>query len=98
MAGYLIANYRITNPDAYNAYIPAVMPTLRAHHAEVVVADYESDPVEGQPAAVTIVIRFPSRAAARAWYDSPEYQAIVGLRTDNSEGFVVFANEFVTPR
>ena len=47
---------------------------------------------------VTIVIRFASKAAARAWYDSPEYQKIVGLRTYNSEGVVVFADEFVMPR
>lgn len=97
MAGYLIANYRITNPEAYAAYPPAVIPTLLAHRAEVLVADYESEAVEGEPGSVTIVLKFPSKAAARAWYDSPEYRDIVGLRTDNSEGFVVFANEFVMP-
>jgi len=97
MAGYLIGNYRITNPEAYRAYPPAVMPTLRAHSGEVLVADYESDPVEGEPASVTVVVRFPSKEAARAWYDSSEYQAIVSLRTDNSEGILVFADEFVMP-
>ena len=97
MAGYLIANYRITNPEAYEAYPRAVLPTLVAHDAEVLVADYESERMEGAPAAVTIVLKFPSKEAARAWYDSPEYQKIVGLRTDNSEGFVVFADEFVMP-
>jgi uncharacterized protein (DUF1330 family) len=98
MAGYLIANYRITNAQAYGAYPPAVIPTLMAHNAEVLVADYESEPVEGEPASVTIVLKFVSKEAARAWYDSPEYQEIVGLRTDNSEGFVVFADGFVMPR
>ena len=95
MAGYLIANYRITNPEAYRAYPPAVMPTLMAHGAEVLVADYDSDPVAGEPASVTIVIKFPSKEAARAWYDPPEYQEIVGLRTDNSKGILVLADEFV---
>ena len=37
-------------------------------------------------------------AAARAWYDSPEYQKIVDLRTDNSEGVLILADEFVMPR
>ena len=36
--------------------------------------------------------------ALRNWYDSPEYQAIIALRTDNTEGNMVFANEFVMPR
>jgi uncharacterized protein (DUF1330 family) len=35
MAGYLIANDRITNQEAYAAYPPAVMLTLVAHGAEV---------------------------------------------------------------
>jgi len=97
MAGYLIANYRITDAAAYEAYPPAVIPTLMAHGAEVLVADYESEAVEGKPASVTIVLKFPSKEAVRAWYDSPEYQQIVGLRTENSEGFVVFADGFVMP-
>ena len=31
MAGYLIANYNITNPEGYQAYIAAVGPTIVAH-------------------------------------------------------------------
>ena len=94
MPGYLVANYRLTNPEAYQAYVPAVLPTLEAHGAEVLVADYESEAIEGTPHSVTIVVRFPSKEAARAWYHSPEYQAIVNLRTDNADGFVVFTEHF----
>ncbi|MEO6028952.1 MAG: DUF1330 domain-containing protein [Candidatus Binatia bacterium] len=97
MAAYLIANYRITNPEAYGAYPSAVLPTLAAHGAEILVADYASEAIEGQPSSVTVVARFPSKEAARAWYDSPEYQAIVRLRTDNTEGFLVLADGFVMP-
>ena len=35
------------------------------------------------------MIEFPDRAQARAWYDSEAYQAIVALRTDNSESDVI---------
>jgi uncharacterized protein (DUF1330 family) len=97
VSAYLIANYKLTNPTAYQSYVHAVMPTLEAHGAEVLVADYESEAVEGAPHSVTIVLRFPSKEAARAWYQSPEYQAIISLRTDNADGFVVFADHFTTP-
>ena len=97
MSAYLVANYKLTNPEAYRAYVPAVLPTLEAHGAEVLVADYESEAIEGAPHRVTIVLRFPSKEAARAWYRSPEYQAIIKLRTDHSDGFVVFAEHFTTP-
>jgi uncharacterized protein (DUF1330 family) len=97
MAAYLVANYRITNSEAYGAYPPAVISTLAAHGAEILVADYETEVVEGQASSVTVVVKFSSKEAARAWYDSPEYQEIVHSRIDNSEGFVVFTDEFAMP-
>ena len=74
-----------------------IIPTLAAHGAEILVADYGSEVVEGKPASVTIVVKFSSKEAARAWYDSPEYQAIVRVRTDNTEGFLILADGFVMP-
>ncbi len=97
MAGYLIANYNITNPEGYQAYIAAVGPTILAHQGEILVAGEGSEAVEGEPGAVTVVLKFPSKEALRAWYDSPEYQEIIHLRTDATEGALVFADEFVMP-
>ena len=97
LTAYLVANYRITDPESYGAYPPAVIPTLVAYGAEILVADYASEAIEGRPSSVTVVVKFPSKDAARAWYDSPEYREIVGLRTDNSEGFLLLANEFAMP-
>ena len=92
MSAYLVANYRITNPDGYAAYPPAVAPTLEPFGGELVIADFDSEAIEGQPSPVTIVVKFPSKEAAKAWYQSDEYQAAVNLRTDNTEGFVVFVD------
>jgi uncharacterized protein (DUF1330 family) len=97
MAGYLIANYRITNAEGYQAYIAAVGPTILAQGGEILVAGPGSEAVEGEPGPVTVVLKFPSKDALRAWYDSPEYQEIIHLRTDNTEGSLVFADEFVMP-
>ena len=33
-----------------------------------------------------IVIGFPDRASARRWYESPAYQEILPLRTENADG------------
>jgi uncharacterized protein (DUF1330 family) len=91
MAGYFVANYRITNQAQYKEYLAAVGPSLLAHGAERVIVDRDSDLLEGSAGEVTVVLRFPSKAAAKAWYDSPEYQAIIHLRTDSSEGVGVIA-------
>jgi len=96
MAGYLIANYRITNIEAHKAYPPAVIPTLLACGAEVLVADYESEIIEGEASSVTVVLKFPSKEVARTWYKSGDYQAIIHHRIDNTEGFVLFTDEFAT--
>ncbi len=94
MASYLIGNYKITNPKGYQAYPAAVRPMILAHGGEILVAGPGSIPVEGHPEPITVVLKFPSMEALRGWYDSPEYQEIVHLRTDNSVGQVIFADEF----
>jgi uncharacterized protein (DUF1330 family) len=91
MAGYFIANYTITNQAGYQRYIAAVGPILQAHGAENVVIDRDCVPLEGSAGQVTVVLRFATKAAAHAWYESPEYQAISHLRTDNTEGIAVIA-------
>ena len=89
MAGYFVANYRITNPDGYQDYLAAVGPTLQAHGAETVVVDRGCELLEGSAGPVTVVLRFATKAGADAWYHSPEYEAIRHLRTDNTEGVAV---------
>jgi uncharacterized protein (DUF1330 family) len=91
MAGYFVANYTITNQAEYQQYLAAVGPVLEAHGAERVVVDRACDPLEGSAGQVTIVLRFATMAAATAWYQSPEYQAIIGLRTDSTEGVAAIA-------
>lgn len=97
MAAYLIANYDITNEQGYQSYVAAVGPTILGHGGEILVAGPGSEIIEGNPGAITVVLRFPSMEALRGWYDSPEYQQIIALRTDNTQGGLVFANEFVMP-
>ena len=91
MAGYFVANYTITNPAGYKEYLAAVGPSLEAHGAERIVIDRDSELLEGSAGQVTVVLRFATKSAAEAWYESPEYQAIMHLRTDSSEGIGVIA-------
>lgn len=91
MAGYFIANYTINNQAEYMQYVAAVGPVLEAHGAERIVIDRDSELLEGSAGQVTVVLRFATRSAAKAWYESPEYQAILPLRTDSTEGIGVIA-------
>lgn len=97
MASYLVANYNITNQDGYNQYLAVVGPTIGSHGGKILVAGPGSTAVEGNPGAVTVVLEFPTRDALEGWYNSAEYQEIIHLRTDNSEGGLIFADEFQMP-
>jgi uncharacterized protein (DUF1330 family) len=92
MAGYFVASYTITNHAEYAQYLSKVGPVLEAHGAEGLVVDFDSEPLEGSPGQVTVVLKFPTKAAARACYESPEYQAIIHHRRDNTEGHAVLAD------
>jgi uncharacterized protein (DUF1330 family) len=87
-----MAKYRITNQQGCQRYLELVGATTAPHGAEVPVADFDSQIVEGSACPVSIVVRVASREAALGWYNAPECQAVVRHRQDNTDGFVLFAN------
>ena len=91
MAAYLLGNLKVTNPEGFTKYRELVAKTIADHGGEYIVADVNSVPVEGDPEHLSVVLKFDSMEALQGWYDSPEYQEILALRTDNSEGIVTFA-------
>lgn len=60
-------------------------------------AAYASETEEGSPGPVTVVVRFASKEAARAWYESDGYQTAMAIRTANTEGTAVLHDGFVMP-
>ena len=65
---------------------------IQAAGGELVVFDAGAEVVEGSPPGPqTVILKFEDSKAARAWYDSPDYQAIVGKRLDATEGFAVIS-------
>ena len=92
MAAYFIAQYVVKNPDLYREYQAGAGPTIQAAGAELVAFDVAAETVEGTPPGPqTVVIKFESTEAAKAWYNSPEYQAVVGKRLEATEGFAVIS-------
>ena len=65
-------------------YISRIDATLAPYDGRFLVHGGRLDPVEGTWDGDLVVIGFPSLAAARAWYDSPDYQALVPLRVEHS--------------
>ena len=92
MAAYFIAQYVVNDPALYAEYQGGAGPTIQAHGAELVSFDVAAETIEGTPPGPqTVVIKFDSVEAAKAWYNSDEYQAVVGKRLQATEGFAVIS-------
>jgi len=88
--GYLIANITVTDPDRFEAYREAVPPLIAAHGGRYIVRGGKTEAVEGtDPYRRLVVLEFPSLAAAKAFYESPDYAPVLRIRLAASEGQVV---------
>ena len=86
MPAYLIVNVSVTgSPAALAEYRERVGATVEPYGGRYLARSSSPDVLEGEWAADQVVlVEFPDIESARAWNDSPEYQAIVPLRTDNA--------------
>lgn len=84
MTAYILFQCR-GRPDAaeFEKYKLAVRPTLKPYDVKVLALHPALDQVEGDETTHDLaLLEFPDLATAQAWYRSPEYQAVIGLRTE----------------
>ncbi len=92
MAAYFILHCQVHDLDKLRQYQAGARPTLVAAGAEVVVFDAKTETVEGEsPGSSTVILKFDDIDAAKAWYNSPGYQAVLGLRQEAADGIALFA-------
>ena len=78
--GYVIFTEAIPDREAMDPYSQAAMPTIMGA-ANVLVASQDAEVLEGEwHGNQTVVLEFESVEAARAWYQSEDYQAAIPLR------------------
>jgi uncharacterized protein (DUF1330 family) len=73
-------------------YLERIDATLAPFSGRFVVHGGEIEVLEGDWSGNLVVIEFPDRDRARAWYRSDAYQAILPLRTQNASGEVIFVD------
>jgi len=83
--GYWIGHVDVTDPEGYKAYMAADMVPFGKFGGRFLVRGGAREVVEGKVRARTVVIEFPSYAAALACYRSPDYQAAATLRKGKAE-------------
>ncbi|MGN7295430.1 DUF1330 domain-containing protein [Rhizobium sp. SAFR-030] len=82
----LLRNVRLN--DGIVAYLCGIDATLEPFGGRFIIHGGRKEVLEGAPSDDLIVIGFPTMEAARSWYASPAYQALIGLRSQGADGDV----------
>lgn len=89
-AAYVIGNITVKNPEKWAEYRSKVPATLAQWGAELVFRGKKVEVFSGIHEHIdTVVIRFPNAAAAKNWYQSSDYQALVPLREQGADMVLV---------
>lgn len=93
MTVYALVELEITNMEGIAPYLQAVSDTIAAHGGKYLVQAGNTEVVEGGLGEypLKVILEFPSMAAAKGWYNSPQYQAILPHRLKNSKCNFVWA-------
>lgn len=92
MSAYVIVDVHVEDPEEYKSYVPRSTALVEAYGGRFLARGGHAETLEGdwQPGRI-VLIEFSDLAAARAWYDSPEYQEVVRIRhrASTSRGVIV---------
>ena len=96
--GYVIFTEVIHDQDRFQAYIQKALPTILQAGGRPVIVQDDPEVIEGTwHGTRTVVLEFDSVEAARNWYRSPDYQAIVGERQACTESNAAIVGGFQMP-
>ena len=81
MTSYVTAQINIQDREKYVLYEQGFMEIFARYEGKMLAVDEAPEVWEGQWSYTrTVLIEFPSAQAAKAWYNSPEYQQLATHR------------------
>ena len=86
---YVVAEIKVTNPQAYQDYLPLSTASVVKFGGRFIVRGGQRDQVEGRDDLHnetwrTVIVEFPSLEHAQGWYRSVEYTQAKAVRQANS--------------
>ena len=88
LPGYVVAEVDVTNPESFKEYAEKTPGTVAAFNGHYIIRGGKSVSVEGEPPKRFVVIQFESVEKAKAWEDSPAYDAIKPIRHSSAKSRV----------
>jgi uncharacterized protein (DUF1330 family) len=98
MSAYIIAEVEVTDPSTYASYRAQTPGVVARHGGRFIVRGGAAETLEGEgePGRL-VVLEFPDLAAARRFYASPEYQAIIGIRHQAAKSRLILVEGHTPP-
>ena len=87
--GYWIAHVDVRDPERYKDYVATAKPAFEKYGARFLARGGAYEALEGRERGRNVVIEFPSLAAARDCYNSPDYQAAKAIRVTVADAEMV---------
>lgn len=85
MAAYFVCTMRVHDPETYRKYTSQTPAIVARHGGRFLTRGDEVTTHEGDKFSDRMVlIEFPNRTAAEAWYNDPEYQKVSEFRRASS--------------
>ena len=88
LPGYVVAEVDVTDPATFAKYSAKVPGTVAQYGGHYVIRGGKFDSIEGDAPKRFVVIQFDSVEKAKAWEDSPEYNAIKPIRHSSAKSRV----------
>ena len=88
LPGYVVAEVDVTDPATFQKYADKAPGTIAAYGGHYVIRGGKFTSIEGEPPKRFVVIAFDSVEKAKAWEDSPAYDAIKPIRHSSAKSRV----------
>lgn len=80
MSAVIVVDLSPIDKDKLQQYSAAAMPTIKSFQGEFLSKGKIQSLTSEDHHEIKALIQFPDEASAIAWYQSPEYQALIPLR------------------
>jgi uncharacterized protein (DUF1330 family) len=88
LPGYVVAEVDVTDPATFKQYADKAPGTIAASGGHYVIRGGKFTSIEGDAPKRFVVIQFDSVEKAKAWEDSPAYDAIKPIRHSSAKSRV----------
>lgn len=96
--GYIIARVTVDDNDAYMRYAQGALIAMKKYGARILARGGKFEPLDGDARPRNVILEFESYDQAKAYFNSPEYQAARAHRLGKSIGEFVLVEGFDGPQ